>query len=1128
MPDPVIQIITVCRSYPDGTELVDGLGFPEISAVGDSAESAERLFCQKAKVLLSDPELCPAASMYRRRLAIQAEIDSVMVEFDPPKRSPDWEKTAVLTFAVVRWAEREDLFHAFVPELGIQVMAHRPELLMDRVRAHIRLVLISRHKRLTLSLLTTVQRVDAIRLGQVSVSAHLPEPREIELTSEQSKKATSVLSSLADELPPLRKATAAQLRASQVAIAYEMETALGDLVAILSGSRPRSVLLVGPPGCGKTAMVQELARNRAAHGFAHTTFWTTTGSRLMRGQVGFGMWQERCQQLCQELSRARAILHVGSLFELQEVGRLGRGGQSVADFIRPWLARGDMVVIAECTPSQLGALRQRDPHLINAFVLQEIQEPTPEALRQILSKLWTDAPGPECPKPVEALDWLYRLHARYATYSANPGRPVRFLKQLLADAHPQKNLTVAEVIRGFSRETGLPTVLLDDETVLDLEVAREWFTQRVIGQTAAVDRVLDILVLIKTRMARPRRPLASLLLIGPTGTGKTELARSLAAFLFGDASRLARFDLSEFGDVISVQRLIGGLGAGSPEGLLTARIREQPFSVLLLDEFEKADASFFDLLLQILGEGRLTDASGRVADFCNAVIVMTSNLGAESVRRGPSGFGAASNSAMGEPFADAVRQFLRPEIYNRLDSILPFAPLSQEVVMAIARRQMDLVLKRDGLAQRSVTLDISPEVIEHLAIRGYDVRYGARPLKRRMEQEFVAPLAAALNGYEETAPVAATVSIQAGTLSVALCGKAPASKRSPTAYDGAADLTRYRRQAARLRHSAEVRAIENQISLLEALQKSLVRKRGSAPADKERVARLPELHQCIAAVETHIQAAQELESDYLLALYAQEAPFSGPSLSSHLNSLSTEYCRLQRWILRLMFDRPDDVVLAIVAEPRHSTHAFATAYGRLLTTHGELIAAAYFTPSSTTHARSKTTTLTRHAIDHPNDRFSTNTPPVLLRELSKALPTVEEGQSKPKSTTQVSGQKLKPLPWQEISGVVFQARGPLLWALIQEEHGLNSILGSDPEVHALVQVQPTGFEAYHPPAIVHKTRGIATFNVNRCRAFDLRQEVVDDATLGKRPWNGEFIDEILRILIEERLTRRIRAIGGEP
>src|SRR6185436_19571465 len=209
---------------------------------------------------------------------------------------------------------------------------------------------------------------------------------------------------------------------------------------------------------------------------------------------------------------------------------------------------------------------------------------------------------------------------------------------------------------------------LDDRVPLRLAETRDWFTGRVIGQPEAVNRALDLLATIKARLARPRKPLASFLFIGPTGVGKTEMAKELAEFLFGDAARLARFDLNEFSDPISVQRLIGGPASRDSEGLLTARVREQPFSVILLDEFEKADPAFFDLLLQILGDGRLTDAAGRVADFCNSVIVMTSNLGAQGFQRGSPGFHAEGRMTPDaqEHFTGALQKFLRPEIFNRL------------------------------------------------------------------------------------------------------------------------------------------------------------------------------------------------------------------------------------------------------------------------------------------------------------------------------------------------------------------------------------------------------------------------------------------------------------------------------
>src|SRR4029079_3920881 len=185
-----------------------------------------------------------------------------------------------------------------------------------------------------------------------------------------------------------------------------------------------------------------------------------------------------------------------------------------------------------------------------------------------------------------------------------------------------------------------------------------------------VELIVHLLATVKAGLTRPRKPIASLLFIGPTGVGKTEMAKTLAEFLFGSRQRLTRFDMSEFGDSVSVQRLVGGV-FGS-EGLLTARIREQPFSVVLLDEFEKGHLQMLDLLLQVLGEGRLTDAAGRLADFSNAVVILTSNLGADSYQQGAFGFlgesasdEAAQRDRAREHFGRAVQEHVRPELFNR-------------------------------------------------------------------------------------------------------------------------------------------------------------------------------------------------------------------------------------------------------------------------------------------------------------------------------------------------------------------------------------------------------------------------------------------------------------------------------
>ena len=392
-----------------------------------------------------------------------------------------------------------------------------------------------------------------------------------------------------------------------------------------------------------------------------------------------------------------------------------------------------------------------------------VEEPPADEARAILRRVAERLrPGSRPPLSAEALATLDRLHRRYATYSVYPGRPLRFLTNLIHDHPPgdEAPIDADAVTRAFARETGLPRVLLDDATPLDLDAARGWFAARVIGQDEAVDLVVDLLATVKAGLARPGKPIASLMFIGPTGVGKTELAKALAEFLFGDGRRMTRLDMSEYADPVSVLRLIGG-ATGRGEGLLTARIREQPFSVLLLDEFEKADPSFFDLLLQVLGEGRLTDVAGRLADFRNAVVIMTSNLGAEGYRRGRTGF-VRSTRDRAEARAHFVREvqaMVRPELFNRIDRIVPFAPLGEATARGIVDHQLGLIARRDGFRSGLVRMSVAPEVTTALARRGHDPRYGARPLKRAIERELLAPLAERINRHATDAALDVDVTL---------------------------------------------------------------------------------------------------------------------------------------------------------------------------------------------------------------------------------------------------------------------------------------------------------------------------------------------------------------------------------
>ncbi|MEO1977867.1 MAG: AAA family ATPase, partial [Paracoccaceae bacterium] len=305
----------------------------------------------------------------------------------------------------------------------------------------------------------------------------------------------------------------------------------------------------------------------------------------------------------------------------------------------------------------------------------------------------------------------------------------------------RSNVTEEEIAEVVSRWTGIPVAKMlegERDKLLRMEDALH---DRVIGQDEAVKAVADAVRRSRAGLADPNRPNGSFLFLGPTGVGKTELCKSLANFLFDTEEAMVRIDMSEFMEKHSVARLIGappGYVGYEEGGYLTEAVRRKPYSVLLLDEVEKAHPDVFNILLQVLEDGRLTDGQGRTVDFRNTVIVMTSNMGSDLIQKFASE-GEDAYTRMKEAVMEVVGQHFRPELINRIDEVVVFHPLDQEQIQKIAEIQLQRL--RERLAERDMTLTVSDDALAQLAVVGFDPVYGARPLKRAIQNRLENPLA---------------------------------------------------------------------------------------------------------------------------------------------------------------------------------------------------------------------------------------------------------------------------------------------------------------------------------------------------------------------------------------------------
>ena len=463
-----------------------------------------------------------------------------------------------------------------------------------------------------------------------------------------------------------------------------------------------------------------------------------------------GQWEQRLLAILMTALRRDHLLYFDDLLGAYRAGVSRDSKLCVADVLKPYVERGEVRVLAEMTPEKLLVWRERDRAFADLFHVIPIGETDERGTLKILISVLRGLEGRHRTRfDVEALPAAIELARRYVRDAAFPGKAAAFLEHLAAK-HPASEVSRETVYREFAAKTGLGVSFADRRQKLPRDAIVEALGRQVIGQRQAIDAVADVLSIAKAQLNDPRRPLGSLLFIGPTGVGKTQLAKTLAAYLFGDAERLLRFDMNEFVAPGAAARLVGTFA--DPEGLLTSVVRRQPFCAVLLDEIEKAHPDVLDLLLQVMGEGRLTDALGRTTDFGNAIVILTSNLG---TRAADAAIGFRSGASSDAPhYLRAAERFFRPEFFNRLDRVVPFDRLSRDEVRQIAELAIHGVFQREGLVRRKCVLEVAPQALDRIVEQGYHPALGARALKREIERQLTQPAALRLAAAP---PNAATV-----------------------------------------------------------------------------------------------------------------------------------------------------------------------------------------------------------------------------------------------------------------------------------------------------------------------------------------------------------------------------------
>ena len=527
-------------------------------------------------------------------------------------------------------------------------------------------------------------------------------------------------------------------------------TELEEMITVLARRFKANVLMVGDPGVGKTAIIdglaQEIAADRVPEFLKGHEVWGLEIGSLLAGSKYRGEFEEKFKQVIAALeAKKNCILFIDEAHTMMGAGAGGQSSLDFANMLKPAITKGNLKVVASTTWEEYYESFEKDRALMRRFHRVAIDEPTPSTTEQILIGL-----SPRLEKfhnvliDTAAIVAAVELSGRYIHDRKNPDKSIDLLdgacaKERVKD-QGQVNITRDLIMAQLARTTDIPIDRLQNERSTKILELENNIKQKLYGQDAAVDAVLERVYINFSGIGNARRPIASFLFLGPTGTGKTELAKLLAENL---DMKLLKYDMSEYQEKHTVSSLIGappgyvGFEDGNVGGgKLISDISKNPFSIILFDEIEKAHPDVINIMLQMLDEARITSSNGKTVDLKNAIIIMTSNLGARDNESNSIGFSTALEKSGEED--KAMKDFFKPELRNRIDRVCKFAKLDTLAVKKVVVKFVEEL--QTSLAAKKIRLTLTESVIDMLAEKGYDKKMGARPLGRKIDELIRVPL----------------------------------------------------------------------------------------------------------------------------------------------------------------------------------------------------------------------------------------------------------------------------------------------------------------------------------------------------------------------------------------------------